>query len=197
MRIFAIGLSIVVNNMNNVYVFLAEGFEEIEALAPVDVMRRAGLEVTLVSVTDKLVVNGAHGIAVGADALFSDVDYADADLLFLPGGLPGATNLEAHEGLAQLLVNKAQEGILVSAICAAPLVLGGLGLLNGKRATCYPGFENTMQGACYTAEKVTRDGNVFTACGPAAAWDLGFAFVEHFCGAEKAAQLREGMQFNR
>ena len=183
--------------MNNVYVFLAEGFEEIEALAPVDVMRRAGLEVTLVSVTGNLVVNGAHGIAVGADALFFDVDYANAALLFLPGGLPGATNLEAHEGLAQLLVNKAQEGILVSAICAAPLVLGGLGLLNGKRATCYPGFENTMQGACYTAEKVTRDGNVFTACGPAAAWDLGFAFVEHFCGADKAAQLREGMQFNR
>ena len=184
------------NKMNNVYVFLAEGFEEIEALAPVDVMRRAGLPVTLVSVTDKLVVNGAHGIAVVADALFAEVDYAEASLLFLPGGLPGATNLQAHEGLAQLLVSKAHEGVLVSAICAAPLVLGGLGLLNGKRATCYPGIEDTMKGACYTAEKVTCDGNVYTACGPAAAWELGFAFVEHFCGVDKAAQLREGMQFN-
>lgn len=182
--------------MNTMYVFLADGFEEIEALAPVDVMRRAGLAVTTVSVTNNLIVIGAHGIPVVADAMFDELNYTDASLLFLPGGLPGATNLEAHAGLCQLLTAKAtQEDVVISAICAAPLVLGGLGLLNGKRATCYPGFEDTMQGAEYTAEKVTVDGNIFTACGPAAAWDLGFTFVEHFCGDGKAEELRKGMQF--
>ena len=178
------------------YVFLADGFEEIEALAPVDVMRRAGLSVTTVSVTNNQIVIGAHGIPVVADAMFDELNYTDASLLFLPGGLPGATNLEAHAGLCQLLTAKAtQEDVVISAICAAPLVLGGLGLLNGKRATCYPGFEDTMQGAEYTAEKVTVDGNIFTACGPAAAWDLGFTFVKHFCGDGKAEELRKGMQF--
>ena len=182
--------------MNKMYVFLATGFEEIEALAPVDVMRRAGLDVTLVSVTGDLVVHGAHGIPVVADALFPSLDFADASLLFLPGGLPGATNLEAHEGLGKLLTAKAaDESVIISAIWAAPLVLGGLGLLAGKRATCYPGFEDTMTGATYTASKVTCDGNIFTACGPGAAWDLGFAFVEHFCGSAKADGLRKGMQF--
>lgn len=178
------------------YVFLAEGFEEIEALAPVDVMRRAGLNVTTVSITDNLVVKGAHGIPVVTDATFDSLDYADAALLFLPGGLPGATNLEAHSGLCQLLTAKAtQDDVIISAICAAPLVIGGLGLLQGKQATCYPGFEDTMQGATYTASQVTVDGNVFTACGPAAAWELGFTFVEHFCGKEQADKLRSGMQF--
>ena len=177
------------------YVFLAEGFEEIEALAPVDVMRRAGLAVTMVSVTEELTVRGAHGIPVVADMLFDDVEFDDAALLFLPGGLPGATNLEAHEGLRALLLNKAEEGVIIAAICAAPLVLGGLGLLKGKRATCYPGFEERMVGAEYTAEQVTIDGNTFTACGPAAAWALGLAFVEHFDGKEKAEELRRGMQF--
>ena len=182
--------------MKTMYVFLADGFEEIEALAPIDVMRRAGLSVTTVSVTSNRVVNGAHGIPVVADAAFDALDYADAALLFLPGGLPGATNLEAHEGLGELLKAKAkEEGVILSAICAAPLVLGGLGLLSGKQATCYPGFEDTMTGATYTAAKVTVDGNIFTACGPGAAWELGFTFVEHFCGAPKADELRKGMQF--
>ena len=178
------------------YVFLADGFEEIEALAPIDVMRRAGLPVTTVSVTDSLTVTGAHGIPVVADTLFAQCDYADAALLFLPGGLPGATNLQTHTGLCQQLTAKAsQPDVIISAICAAPLVLGGLGLLQGKKATCYPGFEDTMQGAHYTAAKVTVDGHIFTACGPGAAWELGFTFVEHFCGADKADALRSGMQF--
>lgn len=182
--------------MKTMYVFLADGFEEVEALAPVDVMRRAGLAVTTVSVTGSLTVQGAHGIPVVADAAFDALDYADASLLFLPGGLPGATNLAAHEGLAQLLVAKAAQGdVILSAICAAPLVLGGLGLLQGRQATCYPGFEDTMKGATYTAEKVTVDGDIFTACGPGAAWALGFTFVEHFCGIAKADELRRGMQF--
>lgn len=181
--------------MKTMYIFLAEGFEEIEALAPVDVMRRAGLRVIMVSTTGELVVKGAHGIPVVADTVFEEVDFNDAALLFLPGGLPGATNLKAHNSLGGLLVNKAAEGAIISAICAAPLVLGGLGLLQGKRATCYPGFEDTMVGANYTAEKVTCDGNIITACGPGAAWELGFTFVEQFCSVEKANELRTGMQF--
>lgn len=183
--------------MKTMYVFLAEGFEEIEALAPIDVMRRAGLHVVTVSVTGDHVVKGAHGVPVVSDAIFDELDYVDAALLFLPGGLPGATNLEAHVGLCDLLKAKAgQEETILAAICAAPIVLGGLGLLQGKKATCYPGFEGTMQGATYTAAHLTIDDNVFTACGPAAAWSLGFAFVEHFCGVEKADELRAGMQFN-
>ena len=101
--------------MKKMYLFLAEGFEEIAALAPVDVMRRAGLRVVMVSTTENLVVQGAHGIPVVADALFSELDYADAALLFLPGGLPGATNLEAHRALGKLLVEKASEEVVVSA----------------------------------------------------------------------------------
>ena len=113
--------------MKTMYVFLADGFEEIEALAPIDVMRRAGLTVTTVSVTGNLVVQGAHGIPVAADATFDALDYADAALLFLPGGLPGATNLKAHDGLGALLQAKGTgEDVILSAICAAPLVLGGL-----------------------------------------------------------------------
>ena len=182
--------------MKTMYVFLADGFEEIEALAPVDVMRRAGLSVTMVSVTDNTIVYGAHDIPVVSDAAFDELDYADASLLFLPGGLPGATNLETHEGLSKLLIEKsAQKDVILSAICAAPLVLGSLGLLQGKQATCYPGFEHTMKGASYTASKVTCDGNIITACGPGAAWELGFTFVEHFCGKAKADELRQGMQF--
>ena len=131
-----------------------------------------------------------------ADATFDALDYADSALLFLPGGLPGATNLKAHAGLGALLQAKATgEDVILSAICAAPLVLGGLGLLQGKQATCYPGFEDTMTGATYTAAKVTIDGNVITACGPGAAWELGFTFVEHFCGTARADELRKGMQF--
>lgn len=183
--------------MKTMYVFLADGFEEIEALAPVDVMRRSGLRVITVSVSGNQVVTGAHGIPVTADALFDELDYVDAALLFLPGGLPGATNLEEHVGLSALLSAKADcPDIVISAICAAPLVLGGLGLLVGKQATCYPGFEDTMKGATYTAAQVTVDGNYFTACGPGAAWELGFTFVEHFCGADKASELRAAMQFN-
>lgn len=176
------------------YLFLAEGFEEIEALAPVDVMRRAGLRVVMVSVTDNLVVQGAHGIPVVADALFSELDYADAALLFLPGGLPGATNLEAHEALGKLLVQKASEEVVVSAICAAPLVLGGLGLLEGKKATCYPGFEQELTNAIVTSSGVVRDGNIITASGAGVAVDFALELVRYLVSDEMADSIRGGIQ---
>lgn len=179
-----------------IYAFLATGFEEVEALAPVDVCRRAGLEVKTVSVTDHLTVVGAHGIPVVADTLFADNDYRDADLLFLPGGMPGAANLNAHDGLRQLILTHHDAGKPLAAICAAPMVYGNLGLAQGKRMTCYPGFEQYLTGATCTAALVERDGLMFTGKGPAAALALGYALVGHFCGKDTAGQLKQGMMYN-
>lgn len=179
-----------------IYTFLANGFEEVEALAPIDVCRRAGLEVVTVSINDTDVVEGAHGVKIIADTLFSDNNYADADLLFLPGGMPGASNLDAHEGLRNTILahNKADKPL--AAICAAPLVYGNLGLAEGKNMTCYPGFEKYLTGANYTASLVEVDGKMLTGKGPAAALSLGYAIVEYFCGIEVADALRAGMMFN-
>jgi len=178
-----------------IYVFLATGFEEIEAISPIDVCRRAGLTVKTVSITNELTVKGAHGVGVEADSLFADNDYSDADMLFLPGGLPGSTNLDAHEGLRQVILAHHKAGKALAAICAAPLVYGHLGLAKGKRMTCYPGTEQNLVGADYTAAQVEQDGLMFTGNGPGAALALGYLFVEHFCGKEKADQLRQGMMY--
>ena len=181
--------------MKTMYVFLADGFEEIEALAPIDVMRRAGLTVTTVSVTGNPVVQGAHGIPVVADATFDALDYADSALLFLPGGLPGATNLKAHAGLGELLQAKATgEDVILSAICAAPLVLGGLGLLQGKQATCYPGFEAYL-GESYIDGLVVESKNIITAKGPGLSSDFAFCLVEKLAGSEIADQVYDAAQY--
>ena len=178
-----------------IYTFLATGFEEVEALGPIDVCRRAGLEVITVSITDELTVVGAHGVGIVADSIFADNDYSDADMLFLPGGMPGATNLNAHEGLCKVILAHHQAGKALAAICAAPMVYGNLGLAQGKKMTCYPGFEQYLTGADYTAALVERDGLMFTGKGPAAALGLGYAIVEHFCGKDAADQLRQGMMY--
>lgn len=179
--------------MKKVYVFLADGFEEVEALTPIDVLRRAGLQVVTVSVMEDQVVEGAHGVPVVADALFADIKQGAADMLLLPGGMPGATNLDAHEGLGALIMAYAAAGKPLAAICAAPLVYGKRGLLQGKKATCYPGFEGFLEGAEYTGALVEQDGNFITGKGPGAAMDFAFAIVEKFCGAEKVQELKEGM----
>ena len=176
-----------------IYTFLATGFEDIEALAPVDIMRRAGLQVQTVSITGERIVVSAHGVGVVADRLLSEVDFSNAELLFLPGGLPGATNLDACEPLREGLRCHFEAGRLIAAICAAPLVLGHLGLLQGRRATCYPGFETELHGAQYTASLVEQDGPFITGKGPGAAFALGYAIVERLVGQEVAGQLREGM----
>lgn len=178
-----------------IYVFLATGFEEVEALGPIDVCRRAGLKVKTVSVTDEQVVTGAHGIGIVADSMFAENDYSDAEMLFLPGGLPGATNLDAHEGLRRVVLAHSEAGKALAAICAAPLVYGNLGLADGKKMTCYPGFEKYLVGAEYTAALVERDGLMFTGKGPAAALALGYAIVEHFCGEEVVEGLKQGMMY--
>lgn len=179
--------------MKTIFVFLADGFEEIEAITPIDVFRRAGLNVQTVSVMDKQTVSGAHGIPVVADKMFADIHSEDAEMLLLPGGLPGATNLDAHQGLSNMILAFASEGKALAAICAAPLVFGNRGLLQGKKATCYPGFESYLTGAEYTAALVEKDGNFITAKGPGAAMDFAFAIVEKYCGIEKVHELKSGM----
>ena len=181
--------------MNRIYVFLADGFETVEALAPVDVMRRAGLDVVTVSIMGRKEVISAQSVTVVADALYENVSLADADALILPGGGVGTDNLSAHEPLRAQLVNACSRGLLVAAICAAPMVFGRIGILEGKRATCYPGCEGDLFGAEYTAKAVEQDGNILTACGPAASFDFGFAIVKHFCGADVVETLRSQMQF--
>jgi 4-methyl-5(b-hydroxyethyl)-thiazole monophosphate biosynthesis len=179
--------------MKKVFIFLAEGFEETEAIAATDVMLRGELDVTAVSVTGKLPVTGAHGITVHARALFEDVDFSKGEMLVLPGGMPGASNLNVHGGLKNLLKQYAQEGKKLAAICAAPLVLGGLGLLQGKKATAYPGFESTLQGAEYVEAGVVKDGNVITGKGPGFALDFGLAIVEMLQGKAKADEVAKGL----
>ena len=179
-----------------IYAFLATGFEEVEALGPIDVCRRAGLEVKTVSITDELTVVGAHGVGIVADSLFADNDYADADLLFLPGGMPGSSNLFAHKGLCKALVDHFAAGKKIAAICASPaVVLAPLGILDGKEATCYPGFEQALSGAKYTADLVTVSGNVTTGEGPAAAFPFAYELLAQLVNKQTSDQVAEGMRY--
>ena len=183
--------------MKKVYVFLADGFEDVEALIPVDVWRRGGLDVTTVSITDFPLVQSAHGVNIEADMMIEQCDFSDADLLFLPGGMPGATNLFENKDVCKAVVDQFAAGKKVAAICASPaVVLAPLGILDGKRATCYPGFEQALTEATYTADLVTVDGNVTTGEGPAAAFPYGYELLRQLKGEEIVAQLQEGMRYN-
>lgn len=181
--------------MAKVYEFLANGFEEIEALAPVDILRRGGVEVKTVSVTGSEWAESSHGVTVRADLKMEDADLNDADMLLLPGGMPGATNLNAHEGVRQALMAQAAKGGKIGAICAAPMVLGSLGLLRGRHATCSPGFEKYMDGAEYTAELFTVDGNIITGEGPAATLPYAYKILSMFVGNQPVKALEKKMQF--
>ena len=184
--------------MAKVYVFLADGFEDVEALIPIDVLRRGGVEVVTVSTTDFPLVESAHGVNIEADIQFEQGDYTDADLLMLPGGMPGASNLFAHEGVCKAVCDQFAAGRKVAAICAAPaVVLAQLGLLEGRKATCYPGFEQALQdcGATYTADLVTVDGNITTAEGPAAAFPFAYELLSQLVDKKVSDQVAEGMRF--
>ena len=182
--------------MKKVYVFLADGFEDVEALIPVDVFRRGGLDVTTVSISDFPLVRSAHGVNIETDIMFEQGDFSDADLVFLPGGMPGATNLFEHKGVCKVVVDQFAAGKKIAAICAAPaVVLGQLGLLEGKKATCYPGFEDMLDGAQYTADLVTVDGNVTTGEGPAAAFPFAYALLSQLTNEATAQQIAVGMRF--
>lgn len=176
-----------------VYVFLAPGFEEVEALAPVDILRRARAEVRTVGVGGP-VITGAHGIPVQCDITAAEAEEKGLEMAILPGGMPGAANLEASAEVQRLLDHCAANGLWIGAICAAPFVLGHKGLLRGRRATCYPGFETELEGAEYTAALVEQDGRYITGKGPGAALEFGFRLAEALRGREIAAKLREAMQ---
>ena len=180
-----------------IYMFLANGFEEIEALCPLDLLRRAGLEVTTVGVGSDT-VTGAHGISVLADLPATHFRDSNPDMIILPGGMPGTTNLEASETVQAAISCAARRGSYIAAICAAPMILGKRGLLNGKKATCFPGFEQYLDGAFVDAEAaVVRDGNIITAAGMGAALEFGLALVAAFKGTDAAEQLRHAVIADR
>ena len=182
--------------MAKVYEFLANDSEEVEALITVDILRRAGIDIQTVSITGSEYIKSSHGVIIKCDTTIENADLSDADMLLLPGGMPGSTNLLQHEGVRKALTAQNEAGKKIGAICAAPMVLGDLGILNGKKATCYPGFEKYLTGAEYTHELFTIDGNIITGEGPAATFPYGYAIAEMLAGKEKAEQLKEGMMFN-
>ena len=180
-----------------VYVFLADGFEEIEALSTVDILRRAGIEVKSVSVGD-IKVMGAHGISVFSDILICDLKD-DVEALILPGGMPGTLNLQNCELLCNIIKQNAQKGVLLAAICAAPIVFGKLSLLEKRKYTCYPGFQDTAFGGVYLEDKCVTDKNgnfaLITAKGPGAANEFAFAIINHLKGNDTVSnQLAKDMQ---
>ncbi len=170
-----------------IYLFLAPGFEEIEALMPLDLMRRAGLTVTTVGVGG-IEITGSHGITVKAD--IADTDFSDnaPECVILPGGMPGTTNLDASAVVHSTLDNALENDSLICAICAAPMILGKRGILRGKNATCFPGFEEYLDGAT-VGGRVVKDGNVITAIGMGAALEFGIEIVAEFKGREAADKL--------
>ena len=185
--------------MAKVYEFLADGFEEVEALAPVDILRRGGVEVKMVSITGSNLVESSHGVVVKADLLFENItDFSDADLLMLPGGMPGSKNLNEHEGVRKALKEQFEKGKRVAAICAAPLVLASVGLLKGKTATIYPGMESYLgEDTEYTGALVQEDENVTTGAGPAASFPYGYQLLSYFLPAEKVEEIKKGMIYDR
>ena len=172
-----------------IYLFLAEGFEEIEALTPIDVLRRAGLEVKTVAVGESKTVKGAHGIEVIADITESELEDIIPEAIILPGGMPGTLNLEESPVVIDTLLRTMANGSLVCAICAAPSILGICGYLKNKKATCYPGFEQYLDGATFTDERVVRDGNIITAKGMGCAAEFALCIVEALVGKEKAEEI--------
>ncbi|NLL63965.1 MAG: DJ-1/PfpI family protein [Ruminococcaceae bacterium] len=179
-----------------IYVFLANGFEESEAVVTVDVIRRCDLDVKTVSVDEDLehFVTGAHGIAIKADILISEVSYDDMDAIVLPGGMPGTKNLENSADVRQAIKFCADNDKLIAAICAAPSILGHMGLLYGKKATCFPGFERELHCGVFTGSAVQVDGNIITADGPGSAVLFGEAIAAYFVGDEQARSITETMQ---
>ena len=180
-----------------VYAFMADGCEEVEALAVIDLLRRAGEEVELVSIHNKDMTQGSHGIGIKNDVMLKDIFVDAADTLFLPGGGVGTKNLKACEELSKLLVSHNAKGGRIAAICAAPSILGHLGILNGKKATAFPGFEKDLTGAeVLTAPvKVVTDGNITTARGMGASIELGLELVRLLISEEKAQEIGQSVQY--
>lgn len=175
--------------MSKVYVFLATGFEEIEAGTPVDILRRAGVEVQMVSIEDKDYVTGARGITFKADAKFSEVDKDAADIIVLPGGMPGTTNLYNFAPLMDLVKEYNSKGKRIAAICAAPTIFGKLGLLEGRKACCYPDMEDDLKGADVSYDSVVTDGNITTSRGMGTAIDFSLELLTLLTDRQNADEM--------
>ncbi len=181
-----------IKEKNMIAILLADGFEEIEALTPLDVLRRAGLDVKTVAITSKLAV-GSHGITVVCDMTADEVNFDEITAVIFPGGMPGALNLDASPESDKFIEAVKKNGGIISAICAAPLVLGRRGLLEGKHATCYPGFEDELKGALVSDNSVVNDGKIVTARGMGAALEFALTIVELICGREEAVKISKGI----
>ena len=177
-----------------IYTFLAQGFEECEAFAPVDILRRAGLNVQTVGIGSKT-ITGSHNITVECDLLDSEITTEGLEAVILPGGMPGTLNLENNEIVENLINFAAQNNLLIGAICAAPSILGHKGLLKDKKATCFTGFEKDLTGAVVVNERAVRDGNIVTAYGAGAAFDFGFLLLEALKGTDEAENLKKQMRY--
>ena len=175
--------------MKQVCVFLGDGFEEIEGLTVVDLLRRAEVEVTTVSISGDYTIHGAHGIDVQADELFENISYEERDMLVLPGGMPGTLNLGKHKGLETLLREFHEREKYIAAICAAPSVFGKYGFLKGRQATSYPGFEEALEGAVVVEEPVVISDHVITSRGMGTAIPFALALIEKLVGQERAEAI--------
>lgn len=182
--------------MSKIGIFMADGCEEIEGLTVVDIVRRAKMEITMISINGKKEVTGTHNMVFFADALASEVDFEEFDAIVLPGGGPGTRNLGADDTVNQIIKKFAAEGKLVCAICAAPSVLGAAGILQGKKATCYPGFEDKLTGASVSADAVVVDGNVITGRGMGAAIPFALEIVRYLAGDEAAETIKNGIVYH-
>lgn len=183
--------------MTKVYAMIADGTEEVECLAVLDVLKRSGVEVVLVSVNETKSVVSSHQVRIEADQTVAETDFSDGDVIFVPGGMPGAENLSACEPLVAALKSALTDGRRVAAICAAPgVVLGRHGFLKGRKATCFPGFETEFHGAEYTSQGVVTDGLITTARGLGFAIDLGLELVKLLIGEAVAEDTKKKIQYN-
>lgn len=181
--------------MSKAAIFMADGCEEIEGLTAVDVLRRAGIAIDMISIQSSRTVTGSHGIAFEADMTFEQADPDAYDAAILPGGMPGTLKLKEHEGVNSVIRSYAKEGKLVAAICAAPSVLGAAGILEGKRATCHPGFEDKLTGATFLEDTAVTDGNVITSRGMGTAIDFALAIVAYLKDASAVDDLKRKLVY--
>lgn len=179
-----------------VYVMLATGFEIAEAMLPIDILKRARIEAVTVSVENLDVVAASNGVRVVPDVKIQDANLSDGDMLFLPGGMPGSLNLRDNEAVAQVITTYHEAGKWLAAVCAAPMVYGLMGLLNGEKATCYPGFEKDLLGAEPQQKTVVRSGKFITGCGAGAGFALGREMAAALVGEDTANAVLRQMMFN-
>lgn len=182
--------------MKKAYLFLATGFEEVEALTVVDILRRGGVDCKMISVTGDYDVIGSHTITIRADQLFDEKDLTDAEMLIMPGGIPGTPNLKAHAGLEKLIRKYAEDGKYLAAVCAAPTIYGEMGLLEGRKATCYPGMDDGLKGAIALEDAVVCDGQYITSRGMGTSIEFALTLLEQFADKETAQDMGRKIVYN-